>query len=129
MKYLCLGYFTLGARERLAREEYSEIVSGCGPLDQELKATGKLRGVASLEENEVITICTRGGEFTTTDGPYVESKEQVGSFLIIEAADLNDAVRIASRHPAARLGEELGWALEIRPIAHMEEYGGAGGTE
>lgn len=121
MKYLCLGYFTVGGHESLSPKEYSEIVSSCGPLDQELKATGRLRGVASLVENEVITICTRGGEFTTTDGPYVESKEQVGSFLIIEAADLNDAVRVASRHPAARLGEKLGWALEIRPIARMED--------
>lgn len=129
MKYLCLGYYTVGGRERLSREEYREIVSRCGPLDKELKASGKLRGVASLEEEEVITICTRGGELSTTDGPYVESKEQVGSFFIIEAADLNDAVRVASRHPAARLGEELGWAVEIRPMSHMEEYGADPGKE
>jgi hypothetical protein len=52
-----------------------------------------------------------------TDGPFVETRETVGGLIIIEARDLNEAIRIASMHPAARLGEQGGWALEIRPIA------------
>jgi len=59
----------------------------------------------------------RDGKPVVTDGPYVETKEQVGGLVIIEAADLNEAVRIASLHPAAHLGEKLGWGVEIRPIA------------
>ncbi|TVR31784.1 MAG: hypothetical protein EA404_09655 [Spirochaetaceae bacterium] len=127
MKYLCLGYYTVDGRDRLTRDEYAAIVARCGPLDAELRGCGKAGVVASLVEHEVVTLRTRAGELSATDGPYVESKEQVGSFLIVEASDLNDAVRIASRHPAARLGEELGWALEVRPIGHLEEYRRDGG--
>jgi len=58
-----------------------------------------------------------GGKVTVTDGPFVETKEKVGGLFIIEARDLNEAIRIASMHPGARLGEDRGWAVEIRPIA------------
>ena len=52
-----------------------------------------------------------------SDGPFVETKERVGGLFLIEARDLNDAIRVASLHPAAHLGEQLGWGIEIRPIA------------
>ena len=51
----------------------------------------------------------------------METKEQIGSFFMIEAADMTDAVRIASLHPAAQLGEQVGWGLEIRPVRHCVE--------
>ena len=121
MKYLCLGYYDVEARSRLSPDDFAAIASRCAPLDEELRATGAVSSTASLVEREVVTLRTRGGELSATDGPYVESKEQVGSFFILEASDLNEAVRIAGRHPAARLGEELGWAIEVRPIAHFEE--------
>ena len=60
---------------------------------------------------------TRDGKQVVTDGPFVETKEKVGGLFIIEARDLNEAIRIASMHPGARLGEDRGWAVEIRPIA------------
>ena len=129
MNYLCLGYYTVDGRDRLSCEEYSTIVARCATLDEELRASGRVRLVASLVDKEVVTLRTRADDLLTTDGPCVECKEQVGSFLVIEASDLNDAVRIASRHPAARLGEELGWALEVRPIGRLENYGPGGGTE
>ena len=129
MKYLCLGYYSVDGRERLSREEYGAIVARCGPLDEDVRASGMVRLVGSLVDGEVVTLRTRAGELSITDGPYVESKEQVGSFLIIEASDLNDAVRIASRHPAARVGEELGWAMEVRPIGRLVEYRPGGETE
>ena len=59
-----------------------------------------------------------------TDGPYTESKELVGGFFIIEAADRQEAVRVASIHPAANLGEQVGWGIEIHPIGFFEQYGG-----
>ncbi len=123
MKYLCLGYYDADASKRISRAELDAIVSRCPQYDQDLLASGKVRTVASLVEDEVITVHTRGGEPATIDGPYVESKEQIGSFFVLEASDLSDAVRIASRHPAARLGEDLGWAVEVRPIANFEEHG------
>lgn len=51
-----------------------------------------------------------------TDGPYVETQEQLGSFFLIEGADMQEATKLASMHPAANLGEEMGWGIEIRPI-------------
>ena len=53
----------------------------------------------------------------------METKEQIGSFFLIEAADMQEAVRIASLHPAALLGEELGWGIEIRPVKFFLEPG------
>ena len=56
-----------------------------------------------------------------TDGPFAETKEQIGAFFIIEARDLDEAAEVASLHPAARLGENVGWAIEVRPIDHFEQ--------
>ena len=58
----------------------------------------------------------RGGKVTGTDGPYAETREQLGSDFLIEARDLNEVIPVASKHPAARLNEHLGWGVEIRPI-------------
>ena len=55
-----------------------------------------------------------------TDGPFIETKEQVGGFFIIEARDLDEAIRVASNHPAANIGEQVGWAVEVRPIEGYE---------
>ena len=54
-----------------------------------------------------------------TDGPFAETKEQIGAFFIIEARDLDEATRVASQHPAAHLGEEVGWGVEVRPIDYF----------
>ena len=58
----------------------------------------------------------RGGKVSVTDGPYAETREQLGSYFLIEARDLDEAIRVASKHPAAQLNEHLGWGVEIRPI-------------
>ena len=63
----------------------------------------------------------RGGKPQVTDGPYAEAKEMVGGFFIIEAADRDEAVRVASLHPAATLGENVGWAIELHPIGFFEQ--------
>jgi hypothetical protein len=63
-----------------------------------------------------VSLRPHNGAVTVTDGPYAETKEQLGSFFVIEAHDLNEAIQIASLHPAARLHEHLGWGVEIRPI-------------
>jgi hypothetical protein len=64
----------------------------------------------------VTSVRPRNGRPVVTDGPFVETKEQVGGLIVIEAKDLNEAIRIASLHPAAHLGEDIGWGIEIRPI-------------
>lgn len=68
-----------------------------------------------------ITVRPRAGRTTVTDGPFSETKELVGAFFIVDAADREEATRIASLHPAAHLGEEIGWGVEIRTIDFYDE--------
>ena len=56
-----------------------------------------------------------------TDGPYAEAKEMVGGFFIIEAADKDEALRVASLHPAATLGEDVGWGIEVHTIGFFAQ--------
>ena len=85
----------------------------------EMKATGQYLEGRSLEW-DTVTLRPTGGKPIVSDGPFVETKERVGGLVVIEARDLNDAIRVASLHPAARMGAELGWAVEIRPIGTCE---------
>lgn len=116
MKYLCLLYGNQEKVSQLSKEEFASLTERCKEYDAELKRTGAVLSVESLEW-DVTTVCPRDGRPTVIDGPFVETRDVVGSFLVIEATDLNDAVRIASLHPAANMGEGLGWGIEIRPIA------------
>ena len=115
MKYLCLAYGDPEKMEALTKEQLAELGARCQAYDEELKATGQYVEGKSLAW-DTVTLRPTGGRPLVSDGPFVETKERVGGLIIIEARDLNDAIRIASLHPAARMGAELGWALEIRPI-------------
>jgi hypothetical protein len=80
-------------------------------------ATGKVLVSASLGNlNTWRTLRPRGGKTQVSDGPYAESKEVVGGLFIIDADSHEEAVRLASMHPAATLGEEGGWAVELIPL-------------
>jgi hypothetical protein len=116
MKYLCLAYGDQEKNAQLTPEEFEALVARCRSFDAELRATGQLVDSGSLEW-EVVTLRPRGGKPVISDGPYLDTKERVGGWIVIEARDLNDAIRVASLHPAARMGEELGWAIEIRPYS------------
>lgn len=116
MKFLLLAYGERKKMEALSTAEFDALVARCRAHDEELRKTGRLLTVESLEWDGA-AIRPRGGKSVVTDGPFAESKEQVGSILVIEAEDLKDAVRVASLHPAAHLGEDLGWWIEVRPIA------------
>jgi hypothetical protein len=118
MKYLCLLYGNQKKVSSLSKEEFASIVEKCQVYDAELQRTGAVRTVEPLEW-DVTTVRPRNGKPTVVDGPFVETRDVVGSFMVIEARDLNDAIRIASLHPAANMGEDLGWGIEIRPIADM----------
>lgn len=115
MKYLCLAYGDPQKMETLTKEQLAALFQRCQAFDAELKATGQLIEGKSLEW-DTVTLRPSGGKTIVSDGPFVETKEKVGGLVIIEARDLNDAIRVASLHPAARMGEEFGWAIEIRPI-------------
>ena len=117
MKYLGLAYFTPEKFAAMAPDDAKELVSQCPDLDQKMRATGKVLISASLGDVENWrTLRPRNGKTRITDGPYTESKEVVGGLFIIEADSHDEALRIASMHPAATLGEAGGWAVELIPL-------------
>jgi hypothetical protein len=117
MKYLGLAYFTPERFAAMPPDDVKELVSRCAALDENMRATGKVLISASLGDLDGWrTLRPRNGKTYVTDGPYTESKEVVGGLFIIEADSLDDALRIASMHPAATLGEKGGWAVELIPM-------------
>jgi hypothetical protein len=121
VKYLCLAYYDEQAFDALSQAELDAIVGECPAYDDRLRKSGRLVVQASLASPRASTVLRpKNGKPLVTDGPFVETKEQVGGFFIIEATDLDEAIRVASHHPAANLGERVGWAVEIRPIEGYE---------
>ena len=117
MKYLGLAYFTPEKFAALAPGDVKALVSQCPALDDKMRATGKVLVSASLGDLDTWkTLRPRGGKTHVTDGPYIESKEVVGGLFIIEADSHDEALRIASMHPAATLGEQVGWVVELIPM-------------
>lgn len=115
MKYLCLAYGDRQKISKLTKEEFAALRAQADVHDAELRASGRLVSARSLEW-DAVSIRPRGGKTVVTDGPFLETKEQVGGLVVIEGRDLNDAVRVASLHPAAHEGGDLGWGIEIHPI-------------
>ena len=119
MKYLGLAYFTPEKFAAMAPDDVKALVSQCPALDEKMRATGKVLVSASLGDlDSWRTLRPRSGKTYVSDGPYTEAKEVVGGLFIIEADSLDEALRIASMHPAATLGEEGGWAVELVPMSY-----------
>jgi len=117
MKYLCLAYYDEKKCDALSEAELDAIGSECRPHDEALRKSGCLIAVGSLGPTRASTsVRPRNGRALVIDGPFAETKEQVGSFFILEARDLDEAIRVASMHPAALLNVRLGWGIEVRPI-------------
>jgi hypothetical protein len=115
MRYLVLAYGEQEKVEALTKEEMTALGARCRDYDEELRRTGKLVAGFSLGWGST-SLRLRGGKLAVTDGPYIDTKEVVGGLVILEARDLNEAIQLASLHPAARMGEELGWGIELRPM-------------
>jgi hypothetical protein len=121
MKYLCLAYYDVKKFDALSQAELDALVSQCPAYDNTLRQSGHLVIQASLGPLQATTtVRPRNGKPSITDGPFTETKEQVGGFFIIEARDQNEAIQVASNHPAAHLGEHVGWGIEVRPIEGYE---------
>jgi hypothetical protein len=124
MKYLCLAYGDEKKYAAMTKAEIEAMGVQCKSHDEELHQGGNLALIASLSPTRsTTTLRPVGGRTEVFDGPYAETKEQVGGFFILEARDLNEAIQAASKHPAARVGESMGCALEIRPIEFFEVTG------
>jgi hypothetical protein len=123
VKYLGLAYFTPEEFAAMAPDDVKALVSQCPPpLDEEMRATGKVLVSASIGDLEFWrTLRPRNGKTQVTGGPYTESKEAVEGLFIIEADSEDEALGIASMHPAATLADEGGWAVELIPMGLLPE--------
>ncbi|MBI4499576.1 MAG: YciI family protein [Gemmatimonadetes bacterium] len=115
MKYLCLIYSDETQWPKLAKAESDKMMAEYMDFTESIKRSGQHVGSNRLQPTHTATtIRTRNGKTSTTDGPFAETKEQLGGYYLIEARDLNDAIQVGSRIPGARYG-----SIEVRPIAEM----------
>lgn len=115
MKYMLLAYGNEEKFNQMSKAELAEVGERCKDFDAEMQAAGEVTWGGSLSWDSK-SMRLKNGKLTVTDGPFAETKEVVGGVVIIEAPDFDAAVRLASLHPAARMGEELGWGIELRPM-------------
>jgi hypothetical protein len=112
MKYLCLIYVEESIIESMSEAEMDALLAEHRQLDEALLASGQQVASEALQLAETaVTVRLRNGRTTVTDGPFAETKEQLGGFYLIEAADIDAATQIARRIPCARLG-----CVEVRPV-------------
>jgi hypothetical protein len=123
VKFVCSGYTELGWFENLPKNERDGMVDECFDYDDQLRANGHFAvGEALQPPNSAKTVRLKNGKVIVTDGPYAETKEQIGGIVVLEARDLDHAVQLVSQHPGLKFGP---W--EIRPAgdlnAMVEESG------
>jgi hypothetical protein len=112
MKYLCLIYDEEKSVAGMSKAEGDAFMGEYFAFTDGIKKSGHYLGGEALQPvHTATTVRVRNGKMTTTDGPFAETKEQLGGFYMIEARDLNDAIQIAAKIPSARLG-----SIEVRPI-------------
>jgi hypothetical protein len=112
MKYLCLIYDDEKKWETMSKAEADAYMGEYVQFTDSIKASGHYLGGEALQPVQTATtIRSRNGKLSTTDGPFAETKEQLGGYYLIEARDLNDAMQVAQRIPSVRTG-----SIEVRPI-------------
>jgi len=117
MKYICLGYMEEKKWETMSESERNAFVDGCFAYDDVLRKNGHFVGGEALQgPQNATTLRFQSGKVSVTDGPYAETKEQLGGILILEANDLNHAIQLMSEHPGVR-----GGPFEIRPAADLTD--------
>lgn len=116
MKYLCLIYQDETMVQNLAKTEFEKIFGEYQVFTEDLKQSGRLLGNNGLQPTPAATtVRVRDGKVTTTDGPFAETKEQLGGYYLVEARDLNDAIQVAAKIPSARFG-----SVEVRPVREFQ---------
>ena len=112
MKYICLAYEEEERLNALSRDEWDDLRRETLAYVEDLRHRGYLISAEPLKSvRTATTVRVRNGKTSLTDGPFAETKEQLGGFFLINARDLNEAVQVASKWPSARLG-----SIEVRPI-------------
>ena len=117
MKYICLGYIEPNKFETMTESERNAMLDKCFAYDDVLRKNGHFAGGEALQgAHTATTLRWKNGKVSFTDGPYAETKEQLGGILVLEARDLNHAIQLISKHPGVKLGP-----FEIRPAADLTE--------
>jgi len=112
MQYLLLIYDDEKVWEKMAPGESAAMNEGYMKFTQDIKTSGHLKAGDALQPvHTATTVRVREGKMTTTDGPFAETREQLGGYYLVEAKDLDEAVKIAARIPSAKTG-----SIEVRPI-------------
>ena len=112
MKYLCLIYDDEAKTGAMPQDTADAFMQEYFSFTDAIRQSGHYLGGEALQPvSTATTVRVRNGRTSTTDGPFAETKEQLGGFYLIEARDLNDAIQVAARIPSARLG-----CVEVRPI-------------
>jgi hypothetical protein len=117
MKYLCLIYDEEKKLDSMSKEEGEKFMGEYFAFTDNLRKSGQYVASEALHPvNTATTIRMRNGKLSTTDGPFAETKEQLGGFYLIDAKDLNDAIQVAAKIPSVRTG-----SIEIRPCMNFDE--------
>lgn len=115
MQYLCLIYEDEKEWQKLPPAQTDKILGEYSAYTESVKRSGHYLGGNGLEPSHTATtLRMRKGKLATTDGPFAETKEQLGGYYLLQARDLNEAIHLASRIPGARFG-----AVEVRPVVEM----------
>src|ERR1041384_6348601 len=118
MKYICFGYYDKSKFDGITESERNAMFDTCFEYDEQLRANGHWAGGEALQPADTArTLSRKNGKLATTDGPYAETKEQLGGILVLEARDMDHAVQLIGQHPALTYGN----IFEIRPVADMSE--------
>jgi hypothetical protein len=115
MKFICLGYLDEKKWESMSESERNAFFDVCFSYDDVLRANGHYAGGEGLQNSRTAaTVRIQNGKLSVTDGPFVETKEQLGGILILEARDMAEAIELISKHPGVSAA-----GFEIRPAANM----------
>ena len=118
MRYLCLIYEDEKNWAKMPKEQSDNVMGEYFSFTDGIKKSGHYLGGEALQPTEsATTVRVRNGKISTTDGPFAETKEQLGGYYLIDAKDLNDAIQVAAKIPSARFGE-----VEIRPIMEFDQH-------
>jgi hypothetical protein len=116
MNYALLVYLEESAFDGFTEADHRKLDADSAAYDRELERSGHLVAASALRPTtEAVTIRARGGKLSTTDGPFAETKEHLGGFILVEARDLNEAIRLAAGIPVGQLGR-----IEVRPAFNPE---------
>jgi len=117
MKYICLGYADPQTFAAMSEQELNSFMDECFAYDEVLRKNENFAGGEALQSPQTATTLRyRQGKVSVMDGPFAETKEQLGGILVLEARDLNHAIQLMSKHPGVKAGP-----FEIRPAADLSE--------